>query len=205
LRHPEIPFVCNNFSTGYDTYDGASFSDCPIRQGWATNDDPYAWCNSSLETVLVRAQSWLYFGLLSKFLDYQVIKEDFTEPSEVGDGTRIDSLTIPYLLSTRLKSVSVFGYRYSLFGISKTSTAAFEEAVSCLSCASRHSEVLDAQTGVLGEELALIAVSIKLLIDLLARISHEYLRCKRYSSLQGWLTSPVPLSQCWASGTQIRT
>jgi hypothetical protein len=45
------------------------FLEYPIRQGWASPDSPYAWCESvDLKEATRRAQSWLYFGLLQEFL-----------------------------------------------------------------------------------------------------------------------------------------
>jgi hypothetical protein len=137
----EIPYLCNNIAAE-DEYDGVGFCDFPLRRGWAMGHDPYAWSDDLDEMkIAIRAQSWLYFGLLSELLGERINKERFTVRSRSGNGLKIDSKRIKQQLFRRLKYV--LGGQVPFMWITRKRILQFEDALSCLSSATQHCEVFD--------------------------------------------------------------
>ncbi|MCJ1266361.1 hypothetical protein MMC22_006244 [Lobaria immixta] len=58
-----IPYVCE----GAEPYDNHGFPTFAIRQGWMPVAHESNWCRCLADVAAVRAQTWLYFGLLHEF------------------------------------------------------------------------------------------------------------------------------------------
>lgn len=56
-------------------YDGSNFEDFPIRQGWMASASDSHWCDCDANIAAIRAQSWLFFGLL-----HEIFRADFFKP-----------------------------------------------------------------------------------------------------------------------------
>lgn len=88
---PEVPYVCGD----EPDYDGLSFPDFPLRQGWSAPFDTHRWMESSPETVAVRAQSWLFFGLLKIFFGPRFKKYEFVKLSRKSNIWVLDTSALP--------------------------------------------------------------------------------------------------------------
>lgn len=64
-----IPYICE----GAEPYDNRGFPTFPIRQGWISVAHESKWCRCPPDVAAIRAQTWLYFGLLHEFFgdDYE--------------------------------------------------------------------------------------------------------------------------------------
>lgn len=60
-----IPYVCE----GAEPYDNRGFPSFAIRQGWMSVAHESNWCRCPADVAAVRAQTWLYFGLLDEFFE----------------------------------------------------------------------------------------------------------------------------------------
>lgn len=97
-----VPFVCAD----EDGYDGHDFLEYPFRRGWTTLKDPFGWCECETQELAIRAQSWLYFGLLSAWLGEDIIIEELLESDNTnirGDDTSLPTASnmIGVILSFR--------------------------------------------------------------------------------------------------------
>lgn len=76
----EIPYICSTL----DDFDGFDFLEYPIRRGWSRPAQSLEWTDCSLNEVVQRAQSWLYFGLLHAILGDVYRKEAFIRSKSNG-------------------------------------------------------------------------------------------------------------------------
>ena len=100
--HLIVPYLCG----GLEQYDGLGFQDYPVRQGWISSTQP-RWYDCPPEDAARRAQSWLYFGLLSEFLgpkfDIRHFLRERTSRSPAGS----QSLTRDVITTAKLQALLI--------------------------------------------------------------------------------------------------
>lgn len=85
-------------------YDGLDFQGYPSRRGWSTSSDPYEWLYCLPGAAAVRAQGWLFFGLLSVFLGPRFRRYDYVKLSQGSDTWVLDTSALPRCLSDTVHS-----------------------------------------------------------------------------------------------------
>jgi hypothetical protein len=182
LRRPRY-FPLKDAPSREDIYGFDCFHGLPILRGWAQPEDPSAWCIcEDTEEIMARAQSWLYFGLLSEFLREPLdIKEFMLGPFEEQSQTEI----VPYMPMTidTSKVESVVAKRTSTlnnaitpgdnydkwFSSIPSRSDAFDRTVVCCGTASRHiqafEEVAMRRGSALREPMLVTALAVKTLIE----------------------------------------
>jgi hypothetical protein len=183
LKNFRVPVICESSE---DIYDDLGFHDFPFRQGWCAADDDFGWMKCPVQELNVRAQSWLYFGLLSEFLDTDLKKDDFIQYARSSSPTLSPG---PFLNTAELEKFAykrlnrllkpVHSWRLTRY----TQNDAMDKALSCCDTAARHVEILDEHAAFLKEQcisgdadvdlLLAITLSIKLLTELLGRVKHR--------------------------------
>lgn len=91
----EVPYVCGE----EPSYDGLAFSEFPQRRGWSTSDRKHQWMNCSPEKGAIRAQSWLFFGLLDMFLGSRFKKHEWIRHSQRSNTWIVVTDSLPLRLS----------------------------------------------------------------------------------------------------------
>jgi hypothetical protein len=180
-----VPVVCKGSE---DIYDGLGFHGFPFRKGWSAADDDFGWMKCPVQELNVRAQSWLYFGLLSEFLGIDAKKDVFVQrSSSSGDSLShkpcLNTVELETLAYARLNRLLKPLHSWSI--AKYTRNDAIDRAFSYCDTAARHVEVLDEYAAFLKERgtsdadfdiLLAIALSIKLLVEVLDRVKHRYCR-----------------------------
>lgn len=154
----EIPYICEDI----EPYDGKGFRDFPLRKGW---DEPF----QGTVRDIARAQSWLYFGLLSDFFGELLDTKDFVDVKAGGEKVVTTKKLKALLRTTCQESSEVYTWLASHGFIDKSKRGIvrgrprviLNEGISCtLQLAESQSHMLDG-----GNQLAcVIALSIKVLI-----------------------------------------
>lgn len=93
----EIPYICE----GAVEYDGSGFQDFPIRQRWMVTAGDSRWCECDGNIAAVRAQSWLYFGLLSELFKADFFRPMFLKKDVVTGKQSITTDQLPNMLQKR--------------------------------------------------------------------------------------------------------
>lgn len=146
-----VPFLC----TGCTEYDNLEFCSYPYRQRWASEDEPLAWLSCEAEELARRAQVWLYFGTLSDFLGEHIAASSFE--SSTGN------------LTTRSLPGLLWGRRHAYLPSSSTKRAmksqSSDKTTQLLKNAARFSELLEQRLTDSTGALALVACSVKVLLE----------------------------------------
>jgi hypothetical protein len=185
LKNFRVPVVCEGSE---DVYDGLGFHDFPFRKGWCAANDDFGWMKCLVRELNVRAQSWLYFGLLSKFLGIYAKRDVFVRYVSSPGGTLnyepfLNTVELEKLAHARLNQLLKSLHSWSV--PKYTRNDAIDRAFSCCDTAARHVEVLDEYAAFLKEQgtsaadvdiLLAIALSVKLLVEVLDRVKHRYCR-----------------------------
>ena len=162
----EVIYLCD----GEPDYDDLGFCDYPIRRGWSSSDDKFQWLDCSPILASIRAQNWLFFGLLREFLGDRFRKADFWRCG--ARSLVLDTTVLPLRLSDLERSMrklrtSTHDDRLHYEGTRQRWNNAFLEA-------KVQSEVLDPA---LGRREAkgnlLIALSIRILLHSLKRTANR--------------------------------
>ena len=145
-----IPSLCD----GGTNYDFSAFHDYPQRQGWATREEPLAWLSCSTDELARRAQIWLYFGTLTEFTGEHVSPASFRSPEghlmTKGLSGLLRKRTRPDRIARPGDNVSIL-----------------------LKEAARSSEMLEQQLIDATGTLALIACSIRVLLQELGAVTYR--------------------------------
>ncbi|KAL8826609.1 MAG: hypothetical protein Q9170_007337, partial [Blastenia crenularia] len=97
----EIPYLCSD----EPEYDGLGFQDYPLRRGWSTPSNRHEWMhNCSPDTVAVRAQSWLFFGLLNVFLGRRFRRYEYIRLSRATNVWVLNTTVLPGRLAELVRS-----------------------------------------------------------------------------------------------------
>lgn len=96
----EVPYKCNE----EPSYDGLDFPKYPFRRGWTTPERKHGWMECSPETAAIRAQSWLFFGLLDAFLGTRFKKHEWICHSQLSDNLIVNSGLLPLRLSDLVRA-----------------------------------------------------------------------------------------------------
>ncbi|KAL8722717.1 MAG: hypothetical protein Q9225_000829 [Loekoesia sp. 1 TL-2023] len=154
----KIPYICKDI----EAYDGQGFHDYPLRKGW---NEPFQ-CTFR---DIARAQSWLYFGLLSEFFGESFDTKDFVDVTADGEQV-VTTRKLKALLQKSFQENSKVYTWMASHGFRDMSKRGFlrgrpeirlnERLMSTLQLAEVQSHILDG-----GDRLAcVIALSIKVLI-----------------------------------------
>jgi hypothetical protein len=111
LQDFKVPFVCEDVGDDFE-YDGLGFVDFPVRKGWATEEDQYAWLKCPTRELAIRAQSWLYFGLLAVYLGESVdnVKQHFVRQQQ---GSPAETLRNPSTLEAHINTSNLESLIYA--------------------------------------------------------------------------------------------
>ena len=118
-----IPYVCE----GFEPYDNHGFPTFAIRQGWMSVAHEDSWCRCPADVAAVRAQTWLYFGLLHEFFGDDYDRKMFLLTDRVGVQPVVITQNLPHLLErwfdwtsqcknksdTKIRSLLLDAERYS--------------------------------------------------------------------------------------------
>jgi hypothetical protein len=186
LKNFRVPVVCEGSE---NIYDDLGFHDFPFRKGWCIADDEFGWMKCPVQELNVRAQSWLYFGLLSEFLGIDPKKDVFVRYVTSPGGTLSHE---PFLNTLELERLAYARLNHLLKPLHSWSFAKYtrnyvmDRALSCCDTATTHVEILDEHAAFLKEQgssddvdvdrLLAISLSIKLLVEVLGRVKHRYYR-----------------------------
>lgn len=169
----KVPYICKDT----EAYDGQGFHDFPPRKGWNESFD------FSLRD-LGRAQSWLYFGLLSTVFGEYFNANDFIDTTAEGEQF-VTTRTLKSLLQKNCEESSDMYKWLSRWGFVDRSWRGImrgrphirpdERVMGILKLAEFHSNILDG-----GDYLAtVIALSIKILIWSIGNALATYLPWRR--------------------------
>lgn len=89
-----VPYVCD----GVDDYDALGFVNFPIRRGWMSVTYQTHWCECAPDVATVRAQTWLYFGLLYEFFGTDFLKSMFVRNDTLNSQDVITTQNLPCML-----------------------------------------------------------------------------------------------------------
>lgn len=89
-----IPYICE----GAEPYDNRGFPTFAIRQGWMSVAHQSDWCRCPSNVAAVRAQTWLYFGLLHEFFGDDYDHEMFILNDTANVQPVVTTRNLPHLL-----------------------------------------------------------------------------------------------------------
>ena len=98
-----IPYICE----GAEPYDNRGFSTFAIRQGWMSVAHQSSWCRCPADVAAVRAQTWLYFGLLHEFLGDDYDRTMFILNDAVIARPVVTTQNLPHVLERRLERTAL--------------------------------------------------------------------------------------------------
>ncbi|MCJ1233303.1 hypothetical protein MMC14_001258 [Varicellaria rhodocarpa] len=152
----EIPFLCDDVPE----YDGLGFSTYPFRHGWAHSSDPLKWVDCSDDELAIRAQVWLFFGVITEYCGDVIPCIEFREISELGSFPRVSNVILTSLLE-RQQRMHAKEVSRSFNGGSES----IHKLQLCLREALRCSEILDQRIYIQDGLLSRISFSIRTLIQ----------------------------------------
>lgn len=97
-----VPYICE----GVDPYDARGFVDFPVRRGWMAMTYQTGWCECAPDIAAVRAQTWLYFGVLYEFFGSDFLRPMFIRDDIVNSQDVLTTQALPYLLKTWFNKTS---------------------------------------------------------------------------------------------------
>ena len=95
----EVIYLCDS----EPEYDGLGFCDYPIRRGWSSFNEKFQWLDCSPILASIRAQNWLFFGLLREFLGDRFRKDDYWRRG--ARSSYLDTTVLPLRLSDLERSM----------------------------------------------------------------------------------------------------
>lgn len=99
-----IPYVCEEA----EPYDNRGFPTFAERQGWMSTAHESNWCRCPADVAAVRAQTWLYFGLLQDFFGDDYDRILFIRNDTVLTQPVITTQNLPHLLERWFDRTSHF-------------------------------------------------------------------------------------------------
>lgn len=89
-----IPYICE----GAEPYDNRGYPTFAIRQGWMSVAHESSWCRCPADVAAVRAQTWLYFGLLHEFFGDDYDRTMFISNDTLIVQPVVTTQNLPHLL-----------------------------------------------------------------------------------------------------------
>lgn len=96
----EIAYVCGDDPA----YDGHGYQDYPHRRGWSTPHERHRWMDCPPGMAAIRAQGWLFFGLLKVFLGRMFRKHEYIRLSQKSNVWILDTSILPQRLADLVRS-----------------------------------------------------------------------------------------------------
>ena len=151
----DIQFLCE----GIPKYDRLGFSTYTLRCGWADLSDSLKWIDYPDDELAVRAQAWLFFGLISEFCDEIIPCAVCRKDSMPGGFSRVSAAGLSKLLEKQLPNDTKNCLRSS-----RAEDQFIRKLKFCLREALRCSEILDHRVSIEDGLLSKISFSIRVLL-----------------------------------------